>query len=98
MKTYSNQSSLVKDESFILERLKENKFELIKESFLLCEEAVSMSSYEVNFSGTTCVIAILLKNKLIIANAGDSRAVLFFQNNSNSVLTKKILLNRYSYL
>jgi serine/threonine protein phosphatase PrpC len=50
-----------------------------------------MSSYEVNFSGTTCVIAIILKNKLIIANAGDSRAVLYFENNSNSVLIKKNL-------
>jgi serine/threonine protein phosphatase PrpC len=70
----------------VLEILRDNNYQLIKESFSDCEELLSESQFEVNFSGTTCVILLIIGQKIIVANAGDSRAVMVFENQSRIVL------------
>lgn len=60
----------------ILAKLKENNFEVIRNSFFLAEDECSLGKFDLQFSGSTCVLVFCLLNKIICANAGDSRAVL----------------------
>ena len=49
----------------------------IKESFVITQEKLDMSSkIDATFSGTTCVMCFLSNNNLVCANSGDSRAIL----------------------
>jgi hypothetical protein len=75
-------SSLIK-EDYIYEKIKEQNYELLKFAFKEADSSLSNSSFEVNFSGTTCVIILFVNNKLICANVGDSRAIMV--SNSKSV-------------
>jgi hypothetical protein len=64
LELYSNRvfkfsKTTVKEQS-IYERLKENDYEFLKSSFIRCEQELTRAKFEVNFSGTTCVVAILL--------------------------------------
>lgn len=47
-------------EQAIYERLKESDYEFIKTSFFRCEQELSRTKFEVNFSGTTSVVAIMI--------------------------------------
>ena len=47
-------------EAGIYERMKENNYEFLKTSFMRCEQELTKAKFEVNFSGTTCVLALLL--------------------------------------
>lgn len=47
-------------ENSIYERLKESDYEFIKTSFFRCEQEVSRTKFEVNFSGTTSVVVIII--------------------------------------
>lgn len=67
----------------------QNKNKLIKESYSDCEELLAASQYEMNFSGTTCVLTFIIGNKLIVANVGDSRTVMGIENDSNYILMKR---------
>ena len=67
---------------------------IIKNSFNLAESTISQSKYEVNFSGSTCVILFIIENKIICANAGDSRAILICSNGDNFQYNKIIPLSR----
>lgn len=60
----------------ILAKLKENNFEVIRNSFFLAEDECSLGKFDLQFSGSTCVLVFCILNKIICANAGDSRAVL----------------------
>ena len=71
----SNQLKDNKSET-ILQKLKENNFEIIRNSFFLAEDEVSLSKFDVQFSGSTTVIVFLIGKKIICANAGDSRAII----------------------
>jgi serine/threonine protein phosphatase PrpC len=64
------------NENLIYEKLKEKNYHIIKNSFQLCESSISLSKYDVNFSGSTCVICFFIDNKIICGNSGDSRAIL----------------------
>ena len=44
--------------------------------FRHAEKDLSKNEIDATFSGTTCVLVLLLNNKLICANIGDSRAIL----------------------
>ena len=60
----------------ILAKLKENNFEIIRNSFFLAEDECSLGKFDLQFSGSTCVLVFYILNKIICANAGDSRAIL----------------------
>ena len=60
----------------IYNKLKENNYEIIRNSFFLAEDEISSGSYDVQFSGSTCVMVFCLGNKTITANAGDSRSIM----------------------
>jgi serine/threonine protein phosphatase PrpC len=70
-----NTSAGLKEDQ-IYEKLKEKNCQIIKNSFYQAETTLSQSKYEVNFSGATCVIVLFVDDKIICANAGDSRAIL----------------------
>jgi hypothetical protein len=53
-------------EQAIYERLKESDYEFIKTSFFRCEQELSRTKFEVNFSGTTSVVAIIIGKKFVI--------------------------------
>ena len=71
-----NYSHLGIKEVKVYEKLKDKNYHIIKNSFFLAETALSQSKYETNFSGATSVVVILADDKIICANAGDSRAIL----------------------
>ncbi len=87
-------SPLQLKEDLIYEKIKERNYALLKNSFSLAESGISMSKYDVNFSGSTCIMLFLLENKLICANAGDSRAILVSQKPGTS--TKADLITALS--
>jgi len=60
----------------IFAKLKENNFEIIRNSFFLAEDECSLGKFDLQFSGSTCVLVFCIQNRIICANAGDSRAVL----------------------
>lgn len=64
----------------ILSKLKENNFEIIRNSFFLAEDEISAAKFDAQFSGSTCIIVFLLGSKILCANAGDSRAILVYES------------------
>lgn len=75
----------------IYSKLKENNYEIIRNSFFLAEDEVSLAKFDVQFSGSTTVIVFVLGNKIICANAGDSRAILVSESSrklSNKTFSK----------
>lgn len=64
-------------EELIYEKLKENNFEVIKNAFKFSEnELLNCVKFDAKFSGTTCVLVLIVMNRIICANAGDSRAII----------------------
>lgn len=54
-----------------------NRDKHIKESFTLCQDKLdAVSKIDAVFSGTTCVVCYISKNNLVVANSGDSRAIM----------------------
>ena len=53
-----------------------NRNEVIKQAFIKTDEDLWNRSFDITFSGSTAVTILLLGNKLMCANAGDSRAIL----------------------
>ena len=70
----------------IYEKLKEKNYNLIKNSFNLSEISISQTKYDVNFSGTTSCMVFFLDNKIICANAGDSRAILISSHLDRNII------------
>jgi serine/threonine protein phosphatase PrpC len=68
-------------EDQVYEKLKEKEYHMVKNSFLLAENSLMQSRYEVNFSGSTSVVVIVIGDKIICANAGDSRAMMVSDDN-----------------
>jgi serine/threonine protein phosphatase PrpC len=54
----------------------ETRHRIIKEAFAKTNTELSNRSFDVTFSGSTCVTVMLFGDHLICANVGDSRAVL----------------------
>ncbi len=73
----------------VYEKLKENNYEMIKNCFFDAEAGLKKTKFDVNFSGSTAVMVILIDDKIICANAGDSRAILVKENLSNNLLNKE---------
>lgn len=67
----------------ILSKLKENNYEIIRNSFFQVEDELA-AKFDIQFSGSTCVLVFMLGNKIICANAGDSRAILIYESSRKS--------------
>ena len=75
----------------IYNTLKEKGYQLISNIFCEADEQMKKEIFDSDGSGTTCVIVFQLEERLICANAGDSRAILIYSdsiNDDNLVKTK----------
>ena len=50
------------DEVIVYQKLVENNYELIRSTYLKAEEDLKYSSIDINFSGTTCVLLLIISN------------------------------------
>jgi serine/threonine protein phosphatase PrpC len=67
-------------EDFIYHKLTKNDYDFLKMSFYLAEENLKSTTFDINFSGTTLCIIIIIGEKVICANVGDSRAICIKSN------------------
>ena len=72
----SKRLNALDNETDVYKCLTKNDYEFIKQMFRHAEKDLSKNEIDATFSGTTCVLVLLLNNKLICANIGDSRAIL----------------------
>ena len=61
-------------------KLKNNNFEIINSIFVNAEKELYTAEFDSNFSGTTCIIVIVVGKHIICANTGDSRAILIYSD------------------
>ena len=75
----------------IYHKLKENSYKIIANIFLDADVQIQKEKFDVNRSGTTCVIVIQLEEHIICANTGDSRAIMIYdQNNDDNLVNSKV--------
>ena len=67
----------------IYEQIKYNNFKFIENLFLEADEQIKKEKFDYTNSGTTCIIILQLNQKIICANAGDSRAILIYNKSIN---------------
>ena len=77
----------------IYDKLKHNNYELIKNFYENTIKKLSDTEFDINFSGTTCIMVFKIGKKIICSNVGDSRAILverklIFEEKTNSILNK----------
>ena len=76
------------NEEEIWYRLKKNNCDILKRAFRHAERDISKNTdIDASFSGTTCVMVFQIGEKLICANVGDSRAIIFKGNNNITPLS-----------
>ena len=66
--------------SEIYKHLTANGYQIIARIFIDADTQIAKEKFNVEMSGTTCVLVIQLGEKLICANAGDSRAILVYED------------------
>lgn len=81
--TYNNQNN--NDTKWLYNKLIENKYDIIKKAYLKGECSLFTQKFECGFSGCTAVTIIMVGDKIICANAGDSRAIMIECNKNSSV-------------
>jgi serine/threonine protein phosphatase PrpC len=79
--------NLTKLESIYL-KLKENNYQIIKQSFTLIDRQLESQSFESLGSGTTCILVVQVGRNVICANVGDSRAVAVFDEDTDNNLSQ----------
>jgi serine/threonine protein phosphatase PrpC len=79
--------NLTKLESIYL-KLKENNYQIIKQSFTLIDRQLESQSFESLGSGTTCILVVQIGRNVICANVGDSRAVAVFDEDTDNNLSQ----------
>ena len=75
-----------KDLDKIYKAIKKSNYEILMNIFLDSDKKLGKQKFDVNFSGTTCVLVIQIGTKLICANVGDSRAILVNDKSKDGVL------------
>lgn len=60
--------------------LSSNDFDLIRKVYKEVNKELKFTKYELSFSGTTANTIILIGNKLINLNCGDSRSILIIEH------------------
>ena len=78
--------SKIKQLDKIYELFTKSNFELLINIFLKTDLILGKQTFDVNFSGTTCVLVIQIGRNLICANVGDSREILIYDNNNDNSL------------
>ena len=79
----------------IYHQLKANGYQIISNIYIDADNEIRKEKFNVDNSGTTCVLVFQLEENIICANAGDSRAILIFdeKNNENLNYTKVFQLS-----
>ena len=67
--------------------LKANGYEIVANIFTDADAQLKKQKFNVERSGTTCVLVIELEEHIICANAGDSRGIVVFDDSNNNNLT-----------
>ena len=75
-----------KDLDKIYKAIKKSNYEILMNIFLDSDKKLGKQKFDVNFSGTTCVLVIQIGTKLICANVGDSRAILVYDKSNGDIL------------
>ena len=100
VETFMNHEEIksCKDLDELYFKVKYNNFCIINELFVNAEKELYKEDFDSNFSGTTCIIVFQIGENLICANAGDSRAILIYNekerlllmndNNNNNTTSK----------
>ena len=76
----------LKNTEDIYQALTKNKYEIIKNAYKYGDEALQNSGIDATLSGTTCVIIFQIGVHIICSNAGDSRAILVYDENVDNNL------------
>ena len=80
-----SESSIFKDEVNItdemLSEIFSEKNNFIKDTIRILDEKSNECNFDLNFSGTTCVLLFILENKIVCSNIGDSSCYLFHCSN-----------------
>ena len=93
-KKLSNKSTNIEYPENILEliknKLEKNNYKKIKDFYKLIDDGLSANEifFDINFSGSTCIILFQIGNFLICSNVGDSRAIMVKENNEIIELSK----------
>lgn len=84
---YSNKDLYGKNEEIkeadVYQKLKNNNWDIVRKSYLKLDNELRTSKFETDLSGTTAVSCILIGNKLICFNCGDSRAIIAQEKKSS---------------
>ena len=74
----------------IKKKLEKNNYKKIVDFFKLLDNGLSSNEilFDVNFSGSTCIILFQIGKYLICSNVGDSRAIMIKENNEIIELSK----------
>jgi len=87
-------SALALKEENICKKINENNYAFVKQSFNVVSEKLIQTKFDVDFSGAACVLVLVLKDRIICANAGDSRAVMFLDGDVLQPAGRVIPLSR----
>ena len=77
----------------VYKKLTCNGYEIIANIFTDADMQIRKEKFDCQNSGTTCIIIIQLEEKIICANAGDSRGILIFDKNDNDNLLNSQIYN-----
>lgn len=77
--TYNN-TELINDNNLIYSKLIENNYDIIKKAYLKGEVSLFTQSFDSAFSGSTAVSTFIIGDKILCANAGDSRTIVVESN------------------
>ena len=79
------------DAKEVYEKLILNGYEIIANIFVEADTQIQKEKFDYKNSGTTCVLVIQIEEKIICANAGDSRAIIVYDKcKDDSLLESKI--------
>ena len=81
------------DAKEIYQKLILNGYEIIANLFIEADIQIQKEKFDYKNSGTTCVIVIQLEEKIICANAGDSRAIMIYSKNHDDNLLNTQIYN-----
>ena len=74
----------LRDTEKIYQKLKENNCNIITQAFVMADQSLKNSDFDVFESGSTCCLIIHIGTHIICANTGDSRALVVFDNPGNT--------------
>ena len=64
----------------IYKKLKENKYKIINQAYVITDKQLKNMEFDVEESGCTCCLIIHIGSHIICANTGDSRAILVYDH------------------